>query len=157
MLEHADYCKHIVYLGLSYHPSKCWRYAYILRRRPGNISHRPCGRPLMDVSHSILSLTFCNLSYTHPFWYVCDHPEHHYDSVCKHKILIRISRHKKRQLFNMKSGFISTVKSHFIVARLNGESRNWKINFNFSHLHCLDCLVTVAKKWFHLIRMVPLF
>ena len=46
---------------------------------------------------------------------------------------------------------MSAVKPHFIVARLNGESRHIKIekiNFNFSHLHCLDTLhrlVTVAK------------
>ena len=53
--------------------------------------------------------------------------------------------------------------SHFIVARLNGESRHIKIkkiNFSFSHLHCLDTLhllVSVAKKWVHLNCMVPLF
>ena len=48
--------------------------------------------------------------------------------------------------------FTCTVKSHFIVAQLNGESRHFKvkrINFNFSHLHCLYTLAKNKIAWSH--------
>ena len=56
-----------------------------------------------------------------------------------------------------------TIKSHFIVAWLNGESPHIKIkkvDCNFSHFHCLDALhrlATVARKRVHLNCMVSLF